>query len=47
MQIQIADHLREKALQRRQIAQAIRTAAVGFDDPFDTGHVRGARRGEF
>ena len=47
MQIQIADQLREQTLQGREIAQAIRAAAVGFDDPFDTGHVRGARRGEF
>ena len=41
MEVEIADQPGKKRLERREIAEAIRRTAVGFDDPFDTGHVLG------
>ena len=38
MEVEVAHQHREQRLQRRQIAQAIRRASVGVDDPLSPGH---------
>ncbi len=40
MKVEIADDLREERLQRRNIAQEVRRAAVRLHDPFDARHLR-------
>ena len=38
VEVEVAHQPREQRLQRRQIAQAIRRASVGVDDPLGPGH---------